>query len=434
MSETAVKKQPMGRFVYIIITCLMSVLVTMGALFNCMGVFIVVMAPTFGVGITGTSLMVTIAALVMGLTMPVWGKLTDKWSMKRIAVTATAVLVAAELLMSASVNLPMLYVAGAIFGFAIGFHCWLVIPTMINCWFKKRSGFWIGFCVMFGNLGASLFSVLDTTLNTAAGWQVTVRVIALVTLVVLIPLYLGMKERPSDVGLVPYGTEVGGSAGTADGEAAAEPEDIEKQGVPAAIAHKHASFYILIVFALLSNVLGGVYHLLPSYAATLPAAASAAMLGAWLLSASAASTAIGNVLLGFLNDRSYKLALTVAGVIGVIAILGYLFGAASIAVILIAGFLGGFWFASCGVELPIVTKAVVGLKDYSKLFSQIILVSVIFGAFGVTFWSAILTSFGGTVMWTVALAVTVLILVFGFAAIASGARLQEKVKKEQGDK
>lgn len=429
--DSAAKKQPKGPYALIVTTCLLSMFVTMGALLNSFGVFMPAMTEGLGVDLTAISMIMTIMSLAMGLMMFVWGTLEAKFPMKILGIISMVVLAICEVIFSVAQSMPIIYVTAAFAGAAISFPCWIFVPNMINRWFKKNSGLFIGLCISFGSIGAVIFSLVDSAMISSMGYPFALQVIAAMTLIVLIPLFLIMKERPSDIGLLRYGeteSDLEAEKNNAEEEVV---DDSENAGVSFKTAIKSPVFYLLLMFTILIGICGGLLHILPSYALGLPAAAAVPMLGAILSSCTSASGAIGNVVVGWLNDRSYKIAIIALCAFGIVGICGFLFGAAFIPVIIVAAFIMGLYTSCIGVEMPIIVKGVMGLKDYNKIYGPISAITILVCAFGVTIWSLLLTNFGYEVMWIAGLTVTVLGLIVGLIVLKMGQALQIKDTKRR---
>ena len=76
---------------------------------------------------------------------------------------------------------------------------------MANRWFVARRGLVLGFFGAAGSAGQLLFVPLLMALVVAVGWRASQLVLAGIVALILIPVFLLMRDDPADLGLRPYG-------------------------------------------------------------------------------------------------------------------------------------------------------------------------------------------------------------------------------------
>lgn len=417
---SSMKKESHARHYLVVVAGVMSACMT-ALVFNCAGIFLPEVAASFDVPLTAVSVFLTIAALCVALSQPLWGQLIGKVPMRVLGAICVCGVFLVYMLLSFATNVIFFYVAGVLFGIVMSFLTYQFVPNIIQNWFDKKAGFWIGFCFAFASLAAVVFNPIGSFCITELGWQAAYRIFGVIALVLGLPFMLITRDRPSDLGLVPYGAK--DVVKEADGGV---EDKVQLSGISANRAMRSGVFYILCIFVALLGITGGVYQMLPSYAKALPVAADVPMLGSWLSSATMLAGAIGKFGLGALNDKSKKGALFLLVICGLLGMLGMWFLTESIPVIVVCAFLYGILFASTSVEPPLIISDVFGRKDYSKIYSRIMMCQTFVGAFGVTIFSAILSGAGYGAFFTVGIIVALLVLILGLTALSMGKKLKEK--------
>lgn len=416
MLETK-KKQSHGRHWMVVAAGIAAGCMTALA-FNSAGIFMPSVMRALGLAtVTQLSFYLTIAAFVMAVSMPLWGSLVEKFSIKLLGSAAVIVVACTFFMMSFAVSVVVFYIAGVLFGLTMAFLTYMFIPTMINRWFAKRVGTFTGLCYAAASFGAVIFNPIGGAVIDSLGWAAGYRVFGVIALVLCLPFMLLMKDRPSDCGLLPYGVEDDSGRGSKNTAL------VQEEGVTSKVAMKSSAFYLAAISAACLGIIAGIYQLLPTYASKLPIAEGAVMLGSTLASAAMIGSTIGKLALGYLNDISVKLALSICAVAGSVGmLLMWLLPVAS-ATVLVGGFLYGVLFAGTTVQTPLLVRKAFGLRDYNRIYSRVSMVRSLFGAFGVTIWSISISSGGYALMFSGGIVVAVILAVCGITAVRMGQRL-----------
>jgi MFS family permease len=104
---------------------------------------------------------------------------------------------------------------GVFVGFGTGCLALVFAAIVANRWFEKRRGLVTGVFSAAYATGSLLFLPLIANLVTDQGWRQGTLVVAVFALAVIPIFWLGFRERPADVGLLPFG-------------ASSEPDESEK--------------------------------------------------------------------------------------------------------------------------------------------------------------------------------------------------------------
>jgi predicted MFS family arabinose efflux permease len=94
---------------------------------------------------------------------------------------------------------------GLVIGIGTGFTSSVLGAVVVNRWFIKRKGLVMGILTASGATGQLVFLPLLAKLATEHSWQLPVLVTSLASLLVVLIVFVFMRERPSDVGVLPYG-------------------------------------------------------------------------------------------------------------------------------------------------------------------------------------------------------------------------------------
>jgi predicted MFS family arabinose efflux permease len=170
------------------------------------GVLIVPLQDEFGWSRGVISVAVSVNLLLFGLTAPFAAALMERFGIRRVVATALTVVAVGSALttvMNASWQLVALW--GVLVGLGTGSMALVFGATVANRWFVRRRGLVLGILTAGSATGQLVFlpllaSLVDSHGWRSASWTVSIAAIAVVPLVLLL-----LRERPSDVGLLPYG-------------------------------------------------------------------------------------------------------------------------------------------------------------------------------------------------------------------------------------
>ncbi len=89
-----------------------------------------------------------------------------------------------------------------------------MVPLMasVSGWFRRRLGLGIGILWAAGGIGTAAFAPIAGWLIESLGWQANFMVIGLIGGIAMLCLVPFMRNRPSDLGIEPYGTRPGDSS------------------------------------------------------------------------------------------------------------------------------------------------------------------------------------------------------------------------------
>jgi sugar phosphate permease len=186
------------------VTCL--VLLTSAGIRSTPGILMVPLEQEFRWSRATIALAVSINLMLYGCIGPFAAAVMDRFGIRRSVLCALVLVgfgVASTSLMREPWQLILMW--GFFVGAGTGFLASVLAATIAARWFTARRGLVVGLLSGGASTGQLLFLPVMANVTAAYGWRTTVISIAGVVCVVLPAVALLMRDRPSDVGLVPYG-------------------------------------------------------------------------------------------------------------------------------------------------------------------------------------------------------------------------------------
>lgn len=160
----------------------------------------------FGWTRSQTSLAVTVNLIFYGLTAPFAAVFMERFTIKRTAMVAlTLIGLGTGLTLTMTEVWQLVLYWGVFVGLGTGALALVFASIVANRWFETRRGLVTGIFSAAYATGQLLFLPLIAHLVMESGWQLGSLVVTLLV-AALIPIFFFMfKEKPADVGLLPYG-------------------------------------------------------------------------------------------------------------------------------------------------------------------------------------------------------------------------------------
>ena len=163
----------------------------------------------FGWEASSISAALAIRFFLFGLMAPFAAALMNRYGLRRMALTALSVIFAG---MGLSLFMRELWQLIVLWGFVIGIGTGLTAmvmgATIATRWFTARRGFVVGLLTASTATGQLVFMPLIAALTEAYGWRSAVIFIIAMLFVCAAAMLAFMRDRPSDLGLKPYGQTV----------------------------------------------------------------------------------------------------------------------------------------------------------------------------------------------------------------------------------
>ena len=183
----------------------LTMLVTAGAL-GAPGVLMVPLQKEFGWDAAQISSALAIRFVLFGALAPFAAALLNHFGLRRMASGALVVIAAALLLSLGMTQIWQLVLLwGLLLGVATGITAMVLGATVATRWFTQQRGLAVGILSASSASGQLLFLPALASITDHHGWRITLVVVALALVVTAVVAVVFLVDRPSDVGLPPYG-------------------------------------------------------------------------------------------------------------------------------------------------------------------------------------------------------------------------------------
>ena len=182
------------------------VLLTAAGVRSTPGVLLVPLEQEFGWSRATISFAVAVNIFLYGLAGPFAAAVLERFGLRRTIIAALAVIatgVALTPLMQQSWQLVLLW--GIVVGSGTGVTAMVLGATVAARWFKTQRGLVVGVLTASTATGQLVFLPLYASLVETHGWRAVSMTIASVAALMIVPVALLMRDRPSDMGIPPYG-------------------------------------------------------------------------------------------------------------------------------------------------------------------------------------------------------------------------------------
>ncbi|MFD0556588.1 sugar phosphate permease [Stackebrandtia endophytica] len=251
----------------------------------------------FGWSHSAISLAITVNLVLYGVIAPFSAALMDRFGMRKIVAFALTMISAGSIFavfMKSSWELIVYW--GVMVGMGTGCMAMAFAATIATRWFTARRGLVTGILTAAGATGQLVFLPLFANLATTAGWQ-TVSWTAGLTALAVAPLVLWLvRDRPEDIGVMPYGA-------TEAVEVVIPTINPAKRAIGVLVsASRHRTFWFLAggfaICGASTNGLVGTHFVAATGDHGMPAT-----VGAGLLALIGIFDVIGTIASGWLTDR-----------------------------------------------------------------------------------------------------------------------------------
>ncbi|MFN8704541.1 MAG: MFS transporter [Rhodospirillales bacterium] len=170
------------------------------------GILILPLEQEFGWSRATISFAVSLNLLLYGLIAPFAVAIMERYGVRRcilIALLVLACAIASTALMEHVWQLIVVW--GVLVGTGAGFLATVLAATVASRWFTAKRGLVIGIFSGAAATGQLVFLPAMSSINSVYGWRVTLICIVGVLCALLPLVVIFFRERPSDVGMLPYG-------------------------------------------------------------------------------------------------------------------------------------------------------------------------------------------------------------------------------------
>jgi MFS family permease len=170
------------------------------------GVLVGPLHDEFGWSIGTISVALSVNLALFGITAPFAAALMERFGVRRVVIYALLLVALGSGLtveMTAPWQLVLLW--GVVVGLGTGSMALALVATIVGRWFVARRGLVSGVLTAANATGQLIFLPLVVRVVEAGGWRAAALVVSGSALVVVPVVGLLLRERPSDVGELPYG-------------------------------------------------------------------------------------------------------------------------------------------------------------------------------------------------------------------------------------
>jgi len=160
----------------------------------------------FGWSIGTISMALSVNLALFGITAPFAAALMERFGVRRVVSIALLMVAAGSgltVFMTASWQLVLLW--GVIVGLGTGSMAMALVATVVGRWFVARRGLVSGILTAASATGQLIFLPTIAHIVQSAGWRTASLTISVCALAVIPAVLLFLRERPADVGALPYG-------------------------------------------------------------------------------------------------------------------------------------------------------------------------------------------------------------------------------------
>jgi MFS family permease len=185
----------------------LTALITAGTV-GAPGVFIVPLQREFGWTTAEISSALSIRFILFGLMAPFAAALMNRYGLRNVTLAALLIVASAltaSLAMTKVWHLLLLW--GVVIGIGTGMTALVLGATVAARWFNARRGLVVGILTASVATGQLVFLPLLAGITERMGWRIALSFVCIMLGVAAFAVLMLMRDRPSDVGLRPFGDQ-----------------------------------------------------------------------------------------------------------------------------------------------------------------------------------------------------------------------------------
>ncbi|CDX03966.1 Oxalate/formate antiporter transporter [Desulfitobacterium hafniense] len=330
------------------------------------GFFLVPIIDEFGYGRAEFSLYLSFMTVATMLTLPLMGRLTDKYGFKKIVILGTVWNVLGYVLLSFCSSLISFYIVGAFLGVTCIAFSTMVGAGLISKWFHKKVGLFTGIVLASTGVFGTIISNILPNLIVDHGWRSGWLLLAAITLGLSLLPMIFIVNKPEDIGMKPYGYDENEAAKEAAGAAVASANTQAEKPSLMKLFFSPKFLLLYVAFVLVTLVAAGFNRHLPAFFTS--QGQSPAGVGQ-LMSIFLITLIFMKALMGALNDKiGITKSLSLLWILYAIAFI-IMPMSASFSILAVAMVLMSTGAGSVGVYPPLITRQVFGMKDFATVYA-----------------------------------------------------------------
>jgi sugar phosphate permease len=170
------------------------------------GVFIAPLQREFGWTTAEISSALSIRFILFGLMAPFAAALLNRYGLRNVTLAAQLIVVSALVASLAMTHVwQLMLLWGVVIGIGTGMTALVLGATIATRWFVARRGLVVGIMTASVATGQLLFLPLLASLTERLGWRTALALVCVVLGISALAVLMLMRDRPSDLGLRPFG-------------------------------------------------------------------------------------------------------------------------------------------------------------------------------------------------------------------------------------
>ena len=189
----------------VVATTFLTMLVTAGAV-GAPGVLLLPLQREFGWSTAAISSALAMRLLLFGLMGPFAAAFINRYGVRRVTLSALCLIalgLALSLGMAHIWQLILLW--GVVVGLGTGLTALVLAATISTRWFNARRGLIVGLLTASSATGQLIFLPLLASIATRFGWRSALALVCALLAAAAALVWLFLRDRPADVGLMPFG-------------------------------------------------------------------------------------------------------------------------------------------------------------------------------------------------------------------------------------
>lgn len=358
----------------IVIGAAMVMFATQAGVANTIGVYFTVLNQERGFSLAALGLYYTFQSGVMTFMQPVIRKLYYKLDARVVGFGSVALMSIGYMLFSVWPDVWGWWISGVIIGVGVSFTAYMMLPLLMNNWFRTKYSTAVGIAACAQGLGGFFWTLLMGQLLPTMGYKACYIIIGACSLVIGGAGTLLWRRDPLDKGLFPYGIST-------KEELEASNKENSVSNLPGLFfkdAVKTGAFWLmtmaLIIIWLGCNMQTQMTNLAYSIGFSMTNATTVSAL-----------VFLGNIpgrfLIGYLTDKKgVSVGFSYGIICGIVAFVLVLSSSVSPVLVYIGAFLFGNFFSLITVGSALLIPRIFGRKDLGTIQSYISSISTIIGA------------------------------------------------------
>jgi len=202
------KRSFSGYWPWIVVAVTFLALIAAAAFRSTVSLLFEPMESEFGWDRTIVSVAIGVNLFFYGITAPFAATLMNRFSIRSVAVVALALIaIGSALAVIFPTPLGLILTWGVLIGFATGCLALVFASMVAGRWFHRHRGLITGVFSAAYATGSLIFLPLLSLVLTTSGWRATAFTVASLAVAIMVVFGLLFRDKPSEVGLRPFGLE-----------------------------------------------------------------------------------------------------------------------------------------------------------------------------------------------------------------------------------